>query len=407
MTKNKDLNAAIDTLLKNYKTPEEIIGENGLLQQLTKAVLQRALQAEMTLHLGHEKHASVSNKEGNARNGSSLKTIKGEFGNMPIEIPRDRDSSFEPLIIPKGQTRFPGFDDRVISLYSRGMTTREIQGHLEEIYGVEVSPALISIVTDAVAEEVKIWQNRPLDAVYPIVYMDAIRVKARGNGHVVNKAVYLAIGVNLDGAKEVLGMWVSENEGAKFWLQVVTELKNRGLQDIFIACVDGLKGFPEAIETVYPETQVQLCIVHMVRNSLRFVSWKQRKEVAADLKLIYQSATAEQAEMELTAFEAKWDKTHPTISMSWRRNWAQVIPFFAYPADIRKVIYTTNAIESLNMSLRKVTKNRGSFPTDEAMLKLLYLALKNIAKKWTLPIRDWKAAMNRFTILFEDRMPNL
>lgn len=407
MTKNKDLNAAIDTLLKNYKTPEEIIGENGLLQQLTKAVLQRALQAEMTLHLGHEKHASVSNKEGNARNGSSLKTIKGEFGNMPIEIPRDRDSSFEPLIIPKGQTRFPGFDARVISLYSRGMTTREIQGHLEEIYGVEVSPALISIVTDAVAEEVKIWQNRPLDAVYPIVYMDAIRVKARGNGHVVNKAVYLAIGVNLDGAKEVLGMWVSENEGAKFWLQVVTELKNRGLQDIFIACVDGLKGFPEAIETVYPETQVQLCIVHMVRNSLRFVSWKQRKEVAADLKLIYQSATAEQAEMELTAFEAKWDKTHPTISMSWRRNWAQIIPFFAYPADIRKVIYTTNAIESLNMSLRKVTKNRGSFPSDEAMLKLLYLALKNIAKKWTLPIRDWKAAMNRFTILFEGRMPNL
>ncbi len=407
MTKNKDLNAAIDTLLKNYKTPEEIIGENGLLQQLTKAVLQRALQAEMTLHLGHEKHASVSNKEGNARNGSSLKTIKGEFGNMPIEIPRDRDSSFEPLIIPKGQTRFPGFDDRVLSLYSRGMTTREIQGHLEEIYGVGVSPALISIVTDAVVEEVKIWQNRPLDAVYPIVYMDAIRVKARGNGHVVNKAVYLAIGVNLDGAKEVLGMWVSENEGAKFWLQVVTELKNRGLQDIFIACVDGLKGFPEAIETVYPETQVQLCIVHMVRNSLRFVSWKQRKEVAADLRLIYQSATAEQAEMELTAFEAKWDKTHPTISMSWRRNWAQIIPFFAYPADIRKVIYTTNAIESLNMSLRKVTKNRGSFPTDEAMLKLLYLALKNIAKKWTLPIRDWKAAMNRFTILFEGRMPNL
>jgi putative transposase len=407
VTKNKDLNAAIDTLLKNYKTPEEIIGENGLLQQLTKAVLQRALQAEMTLHLGHEKHASVSNIEGNARNGSSIKTIKGEFGNMPIEIPRDRESSFEPVIIPKGQTRFPGFDDRVISLYSRGLTTREIQGHLEEIYGVEVSPALISIVTDAVAEEVKIWQNRPLDAVYPIVYMDAIRVKARGNGHVVNKAVYLAIGVNLDGAKEVLGMWVSENEGAKFWLQVVTELKNRGLQDIFIACVDGLKGFPEAIETVYPKTQVQLCIVHMVRNSLRFVSWKQRKEVAADLRLIYQSATAEQADMELTAFEAKWDKTHPTISVTWRRNWAQIIPFFAYPPDIRKVIYTTNAIESLNMSLRKVTKNRGSFPTDEAMLKLLYLALRNIAKKWTLPIRDWKAAMNRFSILFEDRMPNL
>jgi putative transposase len=405
VTKNKDLDAAIDNLLKTYKTPEEIVGENGLLQQLTKAVLQRALQAEMTLHLGHKKNGPISNQEGNARNGSSTKTIKGEFGSMPIEIPRDRNGSFEPVIIPKGQTRFPGFDDRVISLYSRGLTTREIQGHLEEIYGVEVSPALISKVTDAVTEEVIIWQNRPLDAVYPIVYMDAIRVKARGNGHVINKAVYLAIGVNLDGAKEVLGMWISENEGAKFWLQVVTELKNRGLQDIFIACVDGLKGFPEAIETVYPKTQVQLCIVHMVRNSLRYVSWKQRKEVAADLKLIYDSATAEQAEMELAAFEAKWDGNHPTIGMIWRRNWNQVIPFFAYPADIRKVIYTTNTIESLNMSLRKVTKNRGSFPNDEAMLKLLYLALRNIAKKWTLPIRDWKAAMNRFTILFEDRVP--
>ena len=404
MTINTDV---IDELLKHYKTPEEILGENGLLKQLTKAVFQRALQAEMTLHLGHEKHAAVSNKSGNARNGSSAKTIKGDFGTMPIEIPRDRESSFEPVLIPKGQTRFVGFDDKIISLYSRGLTTREIQSHLEEIYGVEVSPSLISIVTEAVTEEVKAWQNRPLDALYPIIYMDAIRVKARGNGHVVNKAVYLAIGINLDGAKEVLGMWVSENEGAKFWLQVVTELKNRGVQDIFIACVDGLKGFPEAIEAVYPDTQVQLCIVHMVRNSLRFVSWKQRKEVAADLKLIYQSATAEQAEMELTAFEAKWDKTHPTISQSWRRNWAQIIPFFAYPADIRKVIYTTNAIESLNMSLRKVTKNRGSFPNDEAMFKLLYLALRNIAKKWTLPIRDWKAAMNRFSILFEDRMPNL
>lgn len=404
-TKHKDLDAAIDNLLKTYKTPEDIVGENGLLEQLTKAVLQRALQAEMTLHLGHEKNAPISNEEGNARNGSFLKTIKGEFGSMPLEIPRDRNGSFEPILIPKGQTRFPQFDDRVLSLYARGLTTREIQGHLEEIYGVEVSPALISKVTDAVAEEVKIWQNRPLDAVYPIVYMDAIRVKARGNGHVINKAVYLAIGVNLDGAKEVLGMWVSENEGAKFWLQVVTELKNRGLQDIFIACVDGLKGFPEAIETVYPKTQVQLCIVHMVRNSLRYVSWKQRKEVAADLKLIYNSATAEQAEMELSAFEAKWDATHPTIGQTWRRNWDQIIPFFAYPADIRKVIYTTNAIESLNMSLRKVTKNRGSFPNDEAMLKLLYLALRNIAKKWTLPIRDWKAAMNRFTILFEDRIP--
>lgn len=406
MAKITELDAAIDNLLQTYKTPEEILGENGLLKQLTKAVLQRALQAEMTHHLGHEKHGSVSTKGGNARNGSSSKTIKGDFGSMPLEIPRDRESSFEPVIVPKGHTRFAEFDDKIISLYSRGLTTREIQSHLEEIYGVEVSPALISVVTEAVAEEVKAWQNRPLDALYPIVYMDAIRVKARGNGHVVNKAVYLAIGINTDGAKEVLGMWTSENEGAKFWLQVVTELKNRGVQDIFIACVDGLKGFPEAIETVFPKTQVQLCIVHMVRNSLKYVSWKQRKEVAGDLKVIYQSATAEQAEMELTAFEAKWDKSHPTIGQSWRRNWAQVIPFFAYPADIRKVIYTTNAIESLNMSLRKVTKNRASFPNDEAMFKLLYLALKNIAKKWTRPIMNWKAAMNRFSILFEGRVPN-
>lgn len=406
MTKTTELDAAIDNLLKTYKTPEEILGENGLLKQLTKAVLQRALQAEMTHHLGHEKHGSRTTKGGNARNGSSSKTIKGDFGSLPLEIPRDRESSFEPVIVQKGQTRFAEFDDKIISLYSRGLTTREIQSHLEEIYGVEVSPALISVVTDAVADEVKAWQNRPLDALYPIVYMDAIRVKARGNGHVVNKAVYLAIGINTEGAKEVLGMWTSENEGAKFWLQVVTELKNRGVRDIFIACVDGLKGFPEAIETVFPETQVQLCIVHMVRNSLKFVSWKQRKEVAGDLKSIYQAATAEQAEMELTAFESKWDKTHPTIGPSWRRNWAQVIPFFSYPADIRKVIYTTNAIESLNMSLRKVTKNRASFPNDEAMFKLLYLALNNIAKKWTRPIMNWKAAMNRFSMLFEGRVPN-
>ena len=400
-------NALLDRLLAdyNYKKPEELIGENGLLKQLTKAILERALQAEMTVHLGHEKHGAITSQGGNARNGKSAKTIKGEFGKMPLEIPRDRDSSFEPVIIPKGQTRFIGFDDKIISLYARGMTTREIKGHLEEIYGVDVSPALISTVTDAVADEVKIWQNRPLDAIYPIVYMDAIRVKARDNGHVMNKAVYLAIGITMDGVKEVLGMWVAENEGAKFWLQVVTELRNRGVQDIFIACVDGLKGFPEAIETVFSRTQVQLCIVHMVRNSLRYVSWKQRKEVATDLKTIYQAATAEQAEMELAAFEEKWDKTHPSIGQSWRRNWERITPFFAYPPEIRKVIYTTNAIESLNMSLRKVTKNRGSFPNDEAMLKLLYLALNNIAKKWTMPIRDWKAALNRFSILFGDRMP--
>ena len=397
----------LDELMKNYKKPEDLIGESGLLKQLTKALIERAMKTEMTAHLGYEKHDPDGKKSGNSRNGKSKKTIKGEFGNMEIAVPRDRNSTFEPVIIPKGETRFTGFDDKIISMYARGMTTRDIQAHLQEMYGVEVSPTLVSQVTDAITEEVMLWQNRPLEEVYPIIYLDAVRVKVRHNSTVINKAVYLAIGITWDGAKEVLGMWIAETEGAKFWLQVVTELKNRGVNDIFIACVDGLKGFPEAIEAVFPKAQVQLCIVHMVRNSLRFVSWKQRKEVAADLKIIYQAATVDQAEANLTAFAKKWDASHPTIAKSWRNNWERIIPMFSYPPEIRKAIYTTNAIESLNMSLRKVTKNRGSFPNDEAMTKLLYLAMKNISKKWTLPIRDWKSAMNQFTILFEGRMPVL
>jgi putative transposase len=287
------------------------------------------------------------------------------------------------------------------------MTTREIQAHLEKIYGVDISPTLVSQVTKAVTEDVEQWQNRPLDEIYPIIYLDAIRIKVRQDGRVINKAVYLALGVNLEGLKEILGLWTAETEGAKFWLQVVTDLKNRGVKDIFIACVDGLKGFPEAIETIFPETQVQLCIVHMVRHSLNYVSWKQRKEVAADLKTIYSASTIEEAEFNLEQFEAKWSTSHAAIGKSWRRNWERITPLFSYPPDIRKAIYTTNAIESVNMSLRKVTKNRGSFPNDAAMLKLLYLALQNISKKWTMPIRNWKSALNQFTIIFEDRMPIL
>ena len=397
----------IDNLLKDYKTPEEILGDNGLLKQLTKAVLERAMQAELTEHLGYEPHDAAGDNSGNSRNGKSRKTLKGEFGNLPLEVPRDRDSSFDPKIVPKGQTRFSGFDDKILSLYARGMTTREIQGHLEEMYQVEVSPALISSVTDAVIEEVKVWQNRPLDALYPILYLDALQVKVRDGAHIRNKAIYLAIGINLAGTKEVLGLWVAQTEGAKFWLQIVTELKNRGVEDIFIACVDGLKGFPEAIETVFPEAQVQLCIVHLVRHSLNYVGWKQRKQVAADLQTIYRASTREEAELKLSEFAQKWDAQFPTISRSWRSNWERIVPFFAYPADIRRVIYTTNAIESVNMSLRKIIKNRGSFPTDEAALKLLYLALQNISRKWTMPIKEWKAALNRFAILFEDRMPAL
>ncbi|BCA64695.1 IS256 family transposase [Fluviibacter phosphoraccumulans] len=395
--------ALLTSLLANYQKPEDLIGENGLLKQLTKLLVERALDAEMSNHLGHDKNQPVVNTSGNTRNGKSKKTLKGEFGELPIDIPRDRHGSFEPQLIPKHQTRWTGFDDKILSLYARGMTVREIQAHLEEMYGTEVSPTLISSVTDAVNDEVKAWQARPLDPIYPIVYLDCIHVKVR-EGAVRVKAVYLAIGVAMTGEKEVLGLWLANNEGAKFWLQVVTELRNRGVQDILIACVDGLKGFPEAIEAVFPKTTVQLCIVHMVRHSLNYVSWKKRPEVAADLKRIYTAATADEAEQRLGEFEAKWDDDYLPIGQSWRRNWQRIIPFFDYPPEIRKVIYTTNAIESVNMSLRKLTKNRGSFPSDEALLKLFYLALRNISKKWTMPIRDWKAALTRFTIEFGDRL---
>src|SRR5882672_13772 len=395
----------IDKLLAGYKKPEDIIGEHGLLKQLTKAVLERTMQAEMTQHLGYEKHGQAGNNSGNSRNGKTAKALKGDFGEVPLETPRDRNGTFEPKIVTKGQTRFTGFDDKIVSMYARGMSTREIAGHLEEIYGVEVSPALISSVTEAVMEEVKDWQGRPLDTIYPIVYLDALYVKVRDAGHIRNRAIYVAIGVNLKGNKEVLGLWTGEAEGAKFWLQVLTDLKNRGVADIFIACVDGLTGFPKAIETVFPQAQVQLCIVHQVRASLNYVSWKHRKAAAGDLQLIYRSTTAEDAYFKLEAFAEKWDGAYPTFSQMWRRNGEHLTPFFAYPADIRKVIYTTNAIESLNMSLRKIIKTRGSFPHPEAALKLLFLALEHIAKKWTMPVQNWKAALRRFAILLGDRVP--
>lgn len=395
----------VDQLLKDYKQPEDILGENGILKQFTKALLERAMQVEMSEHLGYEKHDAAGTNSGNSRNGSSGKTLKGDFGELPIAVPRDRNSEFEPKIIPKGKTRLDGFNEKMLSLYARGMTTREIQQHIEEIYKVEVSPQLISNVTEAVMEDVVAWQTRPLEALYPILYMDALQVKIRDGAHVVNKAVHLTIGVTLAGNKDVLGIWLGQTEGAKLWLQIVTELKNRGVADIFIACVDGLKGFPEAIETVFPQAQVQLCIVHMVRHSLNFVGYKERKEVATDLQKIYRSASRDEAELRLSEFAEKWDAKYPTISQSWHRNWERLVPFLAYPAEIRRVIYTTNAVESVNMSLRKIIKNRGSFPTDEAALKLLYLALRNITRRWTMPIKDWRAALNRFAIIFEDRMP--
>jgi putative transposase len=395
----------LDELLKDYKKPEDLLGQDGILQHLTKALVERALDGELTHHLGYEKHNSAGDNSGNSRNGTTPKTLRGKRGQVQIDVPRDRTSEFEPQLVKKGQTRFDGLDEKIISLYSRGMTQREIQGHLEEIYGVEVSPSLISTVTDAVLDEVRAWQSRPLDAVYPILYLDALQVKVKSQGRVMNKAIYLAFGVNLQGLKEVLGMWASENEGAKFWMQIVTELKNRGVQDIFIACVDGLKGLPEAIEAIYPQTQVQLCIVHLVRHSLSFVSHKDRKQVADDLKEVYHAATLAEAERQLAQFEETWAASYPVIARSWRQHWARVVPMFGYPGDIRRAVYTTNTIESLNMTLRKVSKNRSLFPSDEAVFKLLYLALRNISQRWTMPVRDWSAALNQFALLFDGRVP--
>lgn len=394
----------IDELLKEYKTADDIFGENGLVKQFVKAISERALQAELTTHLGYEKHEVKGNNSGNSRNGASSKVIKGEFGQTEIEIPRDRSGTFDPQFIAKGQTRFDGFDAKILSMYARGLTTRDIQAQLQELYGVEVSATLISNVTDAVLDEVKAWQSRPLDRIYPILYLDALIVKIKMDKQVINKAIHLALGINMDGEKELLGMWSNTTEGAKFWLSVLTELKNRGVQDILICCCDGLTGFPAAIEAVFPSAKVQLCIVHLVRQSLRFVGWKDRKAVAADLKLIYGSATLEEAEMALTAFAEKWDKQFPSISPIWLRHWENVTPFFDYPPEIRKVIYTTNAIESMNMTLRKVMKNKRIFPSDDAAFKQIYLALQNISKKWTLPIRDWKPALARFMIEFDGRV---
>ncbi len=396
----------LDELIKDYQNPEDLLGENGLLKQLTKALLERAMNAELTHELGFEKHDKSSLKEnGNRRNGTSAKTIKSKHGEIELAIPRDRASEFEPQIIKKHQRRFEEFDDLIISLYSRGMSTREIKAHIAEIYGVEVSPALVSTVTENVSELVREWQTRPLAAVYPMVYLDALRVKVRIDKVVQNRCFYLAIGVNLEGKKETLGLWSAENEGAKFWLTVLTELQNRGVKDIFIACVDGLKGFTESIEAVFPETITQLCIVHQIRNSLTYISYKDRKAVVADLKPIYTARTEDEALFALEELAEKWDEKYPIIAKSWKSNWQKINPMFGFPAEIRRAIYTTNVIESLNYSLRKVTKTRAAFPSEEAAIKLLWLGLQNIEKKWTMPIQNWSLAMNQMAIIFEGRLP--
>jgi transposase-like protein len=394
----------LDQLLANYEKPEDLMGDDGLFKQLKKALIERALGAELTEHLGYEKGDPAGRGTGNSRNGSSSKTILAEDGEVEIAIPRDRAGSFEPQLIPKGQTHFDGFDAKILSLYARGMTVREIQGHLAELYGTEVSPDLISRVTDAILDEVREWQNRPLDPVYPVVFFDAMRVKIRDEGLVRNKAVYIALALNPDGEKDVLGLWIEQSEGAKFWLKVVNELKARGINDILIAVVDGLKGFPEAITSVFPQTVVQTCIVHLIRNSLAFVSWKDRKAILPAVKAIYRAESAEQALRRLEEFEVEWGKRYPAIGQVWRRAWEHVVPFFAFAPAIRKMIYTTNAVEALNRSLRKIIKTRGSFPNDDAALKLLYLAIKNAGMRWRRGI-DWTAAMGQFAIQFGERFP--
>jgi len=390
----------IDELMATSDGP--LIGPDGLSKELMKALVERMMAGELNHHLGYEKHEVAGYKSGNTRNGKSEKTLKTESGEVTIEVPRDRKGTFEPQIIGKHQTRFEGFDAKIISMYALGMTVRDIQSHLRDMYGVDVSAALISEVTDSILDEVKAWQDRPLEALYPIVYLDALMVKMRQDGKVDNRAVFTAIGINMDGEKSVLGLWVNATEGAKFWMSVLMNLKNRGMKDAFIICTDGLKGFPDAIEAVFPSTLVQTCIVHLIRASLNFVNWKERKAIAADLKTIYRASSAEMAELALKEFRIKYPK-HQVVADVWERNWQRVIPFFEFPEEIRKIIYTTNAVESLHMTLRKVTKNRGSFPSQEAAIKLIYLALRNVSKKWHT-VQGWREALRQFTVRWPDRI---
>jgi len=395
----EELHALAKLAAKNLKTEQDL---NEFSEMLTKVTVEAALNAELDDHLGYSKHEKADTD--NSRNGFSSKTLQTKEGQFELNTPRDRDGSFEPELVKKNQRRFTLMDDKILFLYAQGQSTREIVDTFQELYGADISAGLVSKVTNAVIDQVVEWQSRPLDAVYPIVYLDCIVLKIRQDKQVINKSIYLALGVNLEGHKELLGMWLSENEGAKFWLNVLTELQNRGVKDILIACVDGLKGFPDAINTAFPDTQIQLCIVHMVRNSMKFVPWKDYKAVTRDLKQIYQSATEEEALLALEEFGERWDEKYPQISKSWHNHWENLNTLFNYPPDIRKAIYTTNAIESLNSVIRKATKKRKLFPTDDSAKKVIYLAIREASKKWTMPIHNWKPALNRFIIEFEGRL---
>ena len=395
----------LDQLLKGYAKPDDLTGPDGLLKKLTAALVERAMDAELTHHLGYEAGARPPEEQPNRRNGASSKTLRTEQGPMTVEVPRDRDGSFEPQIVPKHQRHFNGFDDKILSMYARGMSVRDIRAHLEEIYGVSVEADLISRVTDSVVDELKAWQHRPLDALYLVVYLDALVVKIRDKGVVQNKAVYMAVGVGMDGAKDVLGMWIQQTEGAKFWLSILTELRNRGVQDVLILCADGLTGLPDAVAAVFPQAVFQTCIVHMVRSSVRYVGFKERKAVCADLRRVYTAETRTAAEDALEEFDRRWGSQYPTIATAWRKRWEEIVPFLEFPPEIRKAIYTTNAIEALNRQLRKVLKTRGHLPSDDAALKLLFLALRNAKKVWGRPFPQWNRSMAQFAICFEGRFP--
>ena len=406
-TKEKDvIDLMLDQIDFHGMTAEELSGENGLLKQLTSRFYSRALEAEMDSHLGYKKNDNSGDNSGNSRNGYTSKTVILENNDtIDVQVPRDRNSTFEPVIIPKHEKRTPLFNDQIISMYSFGMSTRDIQRHLQQVYGVEVSPETISNITSSVLADVRDWQNRPLEKSYPILFLDALRVNSRQDGKNVNKALYVALAINWEGKKEVLGLWLANTEGAKFWMSVLTDIKNRGTEDILIACMDGLTGFPDAVKAIFPETHIQHCIVHMIRNSTKFVSYKDLKAVCRDLKEVYSAINAESGHEALEDFGKKWNDKYPMIQASWERNWNNLIEFFNYPKDIRKAIYTTNTIESLNFSLRKVTKNKSSFPDDDSIYKIMYLAIKNASTRWTMPIKEWALAVNQFAILFDGRVP--
>mgnify|MGYP002624687079 FL=1 len=406
-TKEKDvIDQLLDQIDFHGMTAEELAGENGLLKKLTSRFYSKALDAEMDEHLGYKKNDNAGDNSGNSRNGYTTKTvITDDNDTIEVQVPRDRNSTFEPVIIPKHEKRTPLFNDQIISMYSFGMSTRDIQRHLQQVYGVEVSPETISNITESVMADVREWQNRLLEKSYPILFLDALRVNSRQDGKNINKALYVALAINWEGRKEVLGLWLADTEGAKFWMSVLTDIKNRGVEDILIACMDGLTGFPDAVKAVFPDTHIQHCIVHMIRNSTKFVSYKDLKAVCRDLKEVYSAINAESGHEALEEFGKKWNDKYPMIQASWERNWNDLTEFFNYPKDIRRAIYTTNAIESLNFSLRKVTRNKSSFPDDDSIYKVMYLAIKNASTRWTMSIKDWGLAVNQFAILFDGRVP--